>query len=181
MNGNILINAIFGLGTIASAIAFSGASAVAQIQDRFACDTTQMSTTVQTERGSIPLIRWVDRSFPPPFTPKQRCQIVSDRFRKFDNNGTLKYIKADTINNLPALCVAAYKGGSCLPDGLLVTFKPGTDANQTLLKILDRRVWASGGAIRLSGGTSNSNQESLISEVDGETYVNMEMFLQVNE
>ena len=76
----------------------------------------------------------------------------------------MKYIKADTINNLPALCVAAYKGGSCLPDGLLVTFKPGTDANQTLLKLLDRRVWAASGPIRLSSATGSN---SLVSQVDG--------------
>ena len=174
---NLLAKTISGLSVITSATVLSVESAVAQ--DRFTCDTNQMSTTVQTERGAIPLIRWTDRSFPPPFSPQQRCQIVSDRFKKFDNNGTLKYIKADTINNLPALCVAAYKGGSCLPDGLLVTFKPGTDANQTLLKILDRRVWAASGPVKLSSGSSNPDpdSESLISEVDGQTYVNMEMFL----
>ena len=127
----------------------------------------------------IPLIRWTDRSFPPPFTPEQRCQIVSDRFKKFDNNGTLKYIKADTLNNLPVLCVAAYKGGSCLPDGLLVTLKPGTDANQTLLRILDRRVWAANGPIPLN--SQSNDPETLISEVNGETYVNMEMFLNWSE
>ena len=174
MKHNLLTNAILGLSVIASAIALSGESAVAQ--DRFACDPNQMSTTVQTERGSIPLIRWTDRSFPPPFSPEQRCQIVSNRFKKFDSNGTLKYIKADTINNLPALCVAAYKGGSCLPDGLLVTFKPGTDANNTLVRILDRRVWAASGPVELSSGDSK-----LISEVNGETYVNMELFLNWSE
>lgn len=178
---NLLTKTILGLSLVTGAIALSVEPATAQ--DRFACDANQMSTTVQTERGSIPLIRWVDRSFPPPFTPEQRCQIVSDRFKKFDNNGTLKYIKADTINNLPALCVAAYKGGSCLPDGLLVTFKPGTDANQTLLKILDRRVWAASGPLKLSGGgqPKENEPEPLISEVDGETYVNMEMFLNWSE
>ena len=178
---NLLGKTILGLSVITSAIALSIESAVAQ--DRFTCDANQMSTTVQTERGAIPLIRWVDRSFPPPFSPQQRCQIVSDRFKKFDNNGTLKYIKADTINNLPALCVAAYKGGSCLPDGLLVTFKPGTDANKTLLKILDRRVWAASGPVKLSSGNSNTDpdSESVISEVDGQTYVNMGIFLNWSE
>ncbi len=168
----LLSQTILGLSILVGAIASNTQSAVAQ--DRFACDTTQISTTVQTERGSIPLIRWTDRSSPPPFTPQQRCQIVSERFKKFDNNGTLKYIKADKMNNLPVLCVAAYKGGSCLPDGLLVTFKPGTDANQTLLKLLDRRVWAASGPIQLS---SASEPESIISQVNGETYVNMEMLL----
>ncbi|MDJ0568436.1 MAG: COP23 domain-containing protein [Pleurocapsa sp. MO_192.B19] len=173
MKFNLLVQTILGLGMVVGAISVSGESSYAQ--ERFYCDSNQMATTVQTERGSIPLIRWTDRSFPPPFTPEQRCQIVSDRFKKFDNNGTLKYIKADTINNLPALCVAAYKGGPCLPNGLLVTFKPGTDANQTLLKILDRRVWATSGPIQLS--SQNNHAEALISEVDGETYVNLEILL----
>ena len=152
-------------------------------QERFFCDENGMFTTVNTERGSLPLIRWTDRSFPPPFTPAQRCQIVSERFQKFDNNGTLKYIKADTVNNLPALCVAAYAGGECLPNGLLVTFKPGTDPNDTLIKLLDQRVWAAKETISLSSGSSNSEssgENSVISEIDGTTYVNMELFLNWN-
>ena len=171
MKTNLLTKAAITIGLALSAIAVSSESS--QAQSRFTCDTDRMSTTVHTERGAIPLIRWTDGSFPPPYTPQQRCEIVSDRFQKFNEQGTLKYIKADTINNQPALCVAAYKGGSCLPDGLLITFKPGTDANQTLLKILDRRVWAASGPIQLS---SNST-ESLVSKVDGTTYVNMEAFL----
>ena len=172
MKRNLVTQTIIGFSLMLGAIATSTETAVAQ--DRFACDTNQMTTTVLTERGSIPLIQWTNRSFPPPYTPEQRCKIVSSRFKKFHNNGTLKYIKADTINNQPALCVAAYKGGSCLPDGLLVTFKPGTDANQTLLKILDRRVWAASGPIRLS---SKDKSEAVVSQVNGETYVNMEQFL----
>lgn len=162
------------LGTLMTGIETANA------QDRFFCDQDGMYTTVNTERGSMPLIHWTDRSFPPPFTPAQRCQIVSERFQKFDSNGTLKYIKADTINNLPALCVAAYVGGECLPDGLLVTFKPGTDPNDTLIKLLDQRVWAARETISLSGNASNTTsepQKTVISQVEGETYVDMELFL----
>ena len=150
-----------------------------QAQSRFSCDTANLSTMVQTERGSVPLLRWVDRSFPPPYTPEQRCEIVSGRFRKFDNNGTLKYIRAAEINNLPVLCIAAYQGGSCLPDGLLVTFKPGTDAERALVKILDYRVWAAGGSYRLDG-TGGNNQDGsarVVSRVEGKTYVDLELFL----
>ncbi|MEM8830451.1 MAG: COP23 domain-containing protein [Cyanobacteria bacterium P01_G01_bin.19] len=172
MKRNLLAKTTITLSIVMGAIATGAESTSAQ--DRFACDTNQMSTTVQTERGSIPLIRWTDRSFPPPFTPEQRCQIVSNRFKTFHNNGTLKYIKADKVNNLPALCVAAYKGGPCLPNGLLVTLKPGTDANQTLVKILDRRVWATSGVVQLDGG---EKPEALVSRVNGETYFNMEQFL----
>lgn len=175
MKLNLLFKATIGISVLIGSISTFVQSVSAQ--ERFSCDTAQMSTTVKTERGSIPLIRWTDNSFPPPFSPQQRCEIVSERFRKFDNNGTLKYIKADTINNLPALCVAAYKGGSCLPNGLLITLKPGADANQTLLKILDRRVWASAGTIQLS---SKDNEKSVVSQVEGETYVSMEAFFNVN-
>lgn len=174
MKPKLLKQVLATLGIAIAAIAITVESS--QAQDRFSCDTNQMSTMVNTERGSIPLIRWIDRSFPPPFTPQQRCEIVSQRFRKFDNNGTLKYIKADTMSNLPVLCVAAYKGGSCLPDGLLVTFKPGTNANDALVKILDRRVWAAGDPLKFSS-TGNSNSETVVSQVNGETYVNMELFL----
>jgi hypothetical protein len=45
-------------------------------QSNFSCDLDQISTTVSTERGSIPLIQWTDRLFPPPFTPKERCQLA---------------------------------------------------------------------------------------------------------
>jgi len=159
---------------IASAIAISVEPS--QAQERFSCNLDRVSTMVQTERGSIPLLRWTDRSFPPPYSPQQRCQIVSERFRRFDDNGTLKYIKADTINNLPVLCIAAYKGGSCLPDGLLVTFKPGTNADAALIKILDRRVWATGEPYKLSSGSENK-PERVISRFNGETYVDMELFL----
>ncbi|MEL6496775.1 MAG: COP23 domain-containing protein [Cyanobacteria bacterium J06623_7] len=152
-----------------------------QAQSRFSCNTNYLSTVVNTERGAIPLIRWTDRSFPPPFTPEQRCEIVSGRFRNFDANGTLKYIKADRINNLPVLCVAAYKGGSCLPNGLLVTFKPGTDANAALIKILDRRVWAAGDPIQLCSSNCTSDSERVISQVNGENYVDMELFLNWTE
>ena len=181
IKSKLSVSIIAGLSVVLGSVLASAQPSNAE--DRFFCDENGMFTTVTTERGSLPLIRWSDRSFPPPFTPAQRCQIVSERFQKFDSNGTLKYIKADTINNLPALCVAAYKGGACLPDGLLVTFKPGTDPNETLIKLLDQRVWAASETISLSSGsqTSPSGKENIISDVDGTTYVNMELFLNGNQ
>ena len=171
MKPHLFTKLTISLGIVASAIALYAESSYAG--ERFNCDPIQRSTTFETERGTVPIIRWTDRSFPPPFTPEQRCQIVSNRFDKFDRNGTLKYLKADRINNLPVLCVAAYKGGSCLPDGLVVTFKPGTDANETLIRILDRRVWSPQGAVQLS-----SKDGELISEINGEKYFDMELFMQ---
>ncbi|MEL6927677.1 MAG: COP23 domain-containing protein [Cyanobacteria bacterium J06600_6] len=167
------INILAGCGLFSSII-FSHSQS-ANGQGRFFCDEQQISTTVTTERGAVPLIQWTNNSFPPPYSPTERCRIVSDRFQTFDHNGTLKYIKPDQINNLPVLCVAAYKGGSCLPNGLLVTFAPGTDANQALLRLLDRRVWAAKGAVNFCNGCDDNR---IVSEVNGETFVDLESFLE---
>jgi len=166
---HLLLQVLAGCGL--SATIFANYNSPAYAQERFFCDEQYLSTTVYTERGAIPLIRWTNATFPPPYTPNERCKIVSHRFETFEQNGTLKYIKPDRINNLPVLCVAAYRGGSCLPNGLLVTFPPGTDANQAMLRLLDRRVWAAEGTVDFCHGCSD---ERIISEVDGETYLNME-------
>ena len=164
---------LVGFGIILGAIATLSQPSYAQ--SRFFCDKEQVVTIVRTERGEIPLIRWLDHSFPPPWTPIERCKEVSARFEKFSINGTLKYIKAAQMNNQPVLCVASYKGGDCLPNGLLVTFKPGTDPNLTLTRLLDRRAWATGKPINLSGGEGD---RELIFEVNGETYFDMESWLE---
>ncbi|WP_446367025.1 COP23 domain-containing protein [Coleofasciculus chthonoplastes] len=36
--------------------------------------STQPTTIFRTSRGNIPVIRWVDQSFPPPWTPARRCE-----------------------------------------------------------------------------------------------------------
>ena len=61
-----------------------------------------------------------------------------------------------------------------MPNGLLVTLKPGTDPNLTLKRLMGGRALATGRPINLSGGESD---EDLISEVNGEAYFNMEGFL----
>ncbi|ELS04054.1 hypothetical protein Xen7305DRAFT_00037820 [Xenococcus sp. PCC 7305] len=169
---NILTKAIVGLGIAASAIAVLGESSSAQ--PRFFCDEQQMSTVVRTNQGELPMIRWMDGSFPPPWTPLERCREVTARFNTFNNNGTLKYMRAAMMNNNPVICVAGYKGGSCLPNGLLITLKVGSDPNVTFKRIIDRRIWATSGAVSLSDETQG---DELISEVDGTVYFDIEGLL----
>ncbi|MDJ0714200.1 MAG: COP23 domain-containing protein [Prochloraceae cyanobacterium] len=171
---------------------------VTQIQpsyarDKFFCGykNSEPATFVRTSRGNMPIIRWADGAFPPPWTPIRRCQVVSDRFERFYDNGTLKYIKAGWMGGQPVLCVAGYRGGRCLPNGLLVTLKSGADPNLTLQRMLDRRALATGRPLDLSGGTgrrrggprqtttdlSGNNDRSLLSELNGESYFDIESFL----
>ncbi|AFY35510.1 COP23 domain-containing protein [Calothrix sp. PCC 7507] len=110
------------------------------------------ATLVRTSRGNIPVIRWVDNTFPAPWTPQLRCEEISARFQNFYNNGTLNFLRAGKFGQQPVLCVASYKGGSCLPNGVLVTLKGDTDAPRTLQRLLDRQGLGGGRPIDLSGG-----------------------------
>lgn len=167
--------ALAGCGIALSAIAAFNQPSYAQ--DKFFCGTSngQPVTIVRHNRlGNIPIIRWVDTSFPLPWTPQARCEEISTRFQQFYDNGTLKYIKGGWLDHQPVFCVAAHKKGNCLSNGLLVTLKPGTDPNLTLMRLLDKRVFAPGKPIDLVGGESD---EDLIAEVNGEVYFNIESFL----
>ena len=164
MKINIVTKTILGSGIALSAIAIF--SEFSYSQPRFFCDEQRKITVVRTNQGELPMIRWTDGSFPPPWTPLERCREVTARFNRFNNNGTLKYMRAAMMNNHPVICVAGYKGGSCLPNGLLITLKLGSDPNTTLKRILNKRIWATTGTVRLSA-----------TEVDGTIYIDIESLL----
>ncbi len=171
---NTVIKTIVGLGITLSAIAINSAPSYGE--QKFSCDESQLSTTLQSHWGELPMIRWTDNSFPPPYTPLERCQEVTNRFNTFHNNGTLKYMTTGEINNSPVICVAGYKEGDCLPGGLLITLKYGRDPNIALKRILDRRVWATSESVQLS-----DKNNGLISEVDGKVYIDVETLLNGKE
>ena len=184
---NTIIGLTIALGAIATQIQPSYGG------DKFFCgyQNSQPVTFVRTSRGNMPIISWANTSFPPPWTPIKRCQVVSARFERFYDNGTLKYIKAGWMGGQPVLCVAGYRGGRCLPNGLLVTLKSGVDPNLTLQRMLDRRALATGKPLDLSGSgptrggslpttidlNDNNNDGGLLSELDGESYFDIERFL----
>ncbi len=169
------IKGLLGCSLALSAIASFAQPSIAQNRNQYFCGTSngQPTTFVRTARGIIPLIRWTNKSFRDPWTPVRRCEEVSNRFQRFYNNGTLKYIRAGKLNRQPVLCVAGYKGGACLPNGLLVTLKPGTNPHNTLKSMLDLRALAAGQAIELRG--SDGTAVDLFEEVNGATYFNLEL------
>lgn len=93
---------------------------------------------------------------------------MAARFQRYHDNGTLNYMRTDKSGNYPVICIASDKGGNCRQQDVLVTLEPGTDADAVLQRMLDlrRRV---GGPIELS--------DDLFFYVDGEAYVDMEVFL----
>lgn len=142
------------LGATATTTVETGliASVAAQQRNQFYCGTHSgaPATLVSTPRGDLPVIRWTSDLFPPPLTPQQRCEIVSERFQEFQNQNKLKYITTGKMNGQPVVCVASYKDGDCT--GLLFTLKPESDPSDTLSKLLNYRLLAAGNALNESSG-----------------------------
>lgn len=107
-------------------------------------------TKVRTPRGNETFIRWVVKDFK-KFSPAQRCKIVSARFQRYYDNGSLFITSRDNFNNYPVLCITNRKGASCTSDNILVTLKPGTDTGRVLRQMLDFRRGVGESVINLSG------------------------------
>ena len=132
------------------------------------------ATYVSGRRGPVPMIRWEDTSFPPPWTPQRRCQDVSARFQGFYDNGQLNYIKAGRLNHQSVLCITQTQPGECIPQGLLITLKPETDPQRTLERLLDFQVAGGGASISLA-------TKQQIFYTNGEAYLDMRKFLGEDE
>ncbi|QLE56227.1 COP23 domain-containing protein [Nostoc sp. TCL26-01] len=130
-------------------------------------------TKVRTSRGNETFIRWVVKDFK-KFPPAQRCRIVSARFQRFYDNGSLFITSRDNFNNHPVLCITNRKGASCTADNILVTLKPGTDTGRVLQQILDFRRGVGESVINLSGCQAFSYEQ-------GEVYLDVKRLVDTNE
>lgn len=142
---------------------------------KFFCGTSQdqPATLVQSDQGVVSLIRWSDPAFPARWLAQDRCEEISQKFQQVYDNGTLKYLTTSWTGN-PALCLALYKGEGCLPNGILATFKPGTSANLTMLRLLNLDVLGGQQPFSQMLGTGRS---TLISEMNDSVYVDIAGFL----
>ncbi|GAX42638.1 hypothetical protein NIES4075_36410 [Tolypothrix sp. NIES-4075] len=122
----------------------------------FYCDQSNSTPTtfVRTEDGKkLPFIRWVGNyGSSQEWTPEKRCQEVSRRFQINYERGTFKHIITGAIRGVPVICAARSQSDRCTDRTLLFSLKPGTNPNDTLRKLLDRRALAAGNALDESGG-----------------------------
>jgi hypothetical protein len=128
------------------------------------------NTFVNTPRGRVTLINWV-RTVSKQWTPEARCSAVSQRFQKFLDNGTLKYIRTGNVNRHPVICIAENRGGNCPDPNVLITLQPGADPEEVLIQLIDFRRSVSGQTIVLSSDDAGFYQ-------DGEFYVDLDKFLE---
>lgn len=125
-------------------------------------------TFVRTQRGNIPIIKWVSNEFDK--SPRERCLEVSRRFVAFSDNGLLQklYLRTDKVNNLPVICVTHSIKQTCPNGNILVTLGPNADAGATLYQLLDLRRRAADGGIPLS--------DDLVFYDQGEAYVDIDLW-----
>ena len=170
MKINLFAKMLTGLA-IAVTLSNSVSQPTAAQNNRFFCDTYEgkPATFVRTTKGNKPLILWVSGDFEPNWGNQRRCGEVSHRFQAHFDNGTLKYIKADRVNNHPVLCIARGKEGTCPETEVLVTLKPGSDPDLVLKNLLELRTrGGEGRPLELSTGNvySYDTEGKLYADVD---------------
>ncbi|MEL6930890.1 MAG: COP23 domain-containing protein, partial [Cyanobacteria bacterium J06600_6] len=116
----------------------------------FACDVASgvPATVVQSPKhGTVKIIEWRTTEFGGEFDPQSRCQIVSEKFQKYAQAGTLKYFTTGSVDRTPVICAVASQNDPCNRESMLYTLKKGSDAGETLKQLLDVRSGASGTAL----------------------------------
>ena len=142
----------------------------AQSNNKFYCGSSEgaPATIVRTSKGNVPIIIWVDRRFEASgWSPQRRCREVSGRFQRYHSQGILEYIRTGTVNRHPVLCVTNYQGGVCPSNQVLITLKPGSDAQFYLESLMAIRN-GSGARLRLNEGHVFSYDENRELYVDVE-------------
>ena len=168
----------------ASAITFAttivASSATAAQTTGFVCGKSggQPATILQRPQGNVTVIKWVSNSFSESgFDAERRCELVSGRFQQYHKAGNLKYLTTGVINRQPVVCVANRAGGDCARDlpnnGLLFTIKPGSDARETLKRLLNLRDRASANSLNESAHSSRVEVE-----INDRLYIDMGEYIQ---
>lgn len=127
---------------IVSAVAVTGEQpSQAQSRVEFFCGTYRgnPATIVRTRgRGDVALIIWKTTRF---YQPEERCRIVSNRFQKYQRNGTLNFIVPGYANNNYVLCASRNRPTNqiqyCPPERILLTLASDEDANDIIRNIYD--------------------------------------------
>lgn len=123
---------------------------------QFYCDLsgdvpTTMARNVVSSTTQV-LIRWEeDPNFQWGVDRKTRCQTVSGRFQKAYYDNTLDFLVIGQVKNYPVVCGVADEGDSCNSENILITFQPGTNAQEWLEKFLAGQEMA----VRSMGGPTS--------------------------
>lgn len=99
---------------------------------KFQCRMTSSgipATMFNTSKGWSPLILWETKEFGEVFTPKNRCDIVTQRFQSAYEKGQYN-LTVGQKNGSNIICAAVRPGSSC--EDMLLTLKSGMNPEYEL-------------------------------------------------
>ena len=139
----------------------------------FICSTDENglpATTVESsQHGNVNIITWNSSYFERAnYDNQRRCEIVSAKFQKFSDRGTLKYLTNGMVNRQPVICAVANKNAICNKDNFLYTLKSADEAEMKLKKLR---------AIRSGASTGTRLYETQPGEA---VYVDFEQYMEEN-
>ncbi|MGC9502435.1 COP23 domain-containing protein [Baaleninema sp.] len=155
MNAKFLTHMAAAASLVLATTAVVAEPAAAQAR-RFSCGTSNgyPATVAHTRSGTaVPVIVWESSYFESSgYTPEVRCDLVSERFETYYQDGSLNQLRGGYMNNQPVVCTSNAAGGC---DRLLFTLKPGTDPNQALLDLTNVRTRAASALYESVDGSSS--------------------------
>ena len=163
------------LTALAVALSVSSVSVInsqptaAQAQDFFCgtkwatnADVAYPATMVRSRNGDVPIITWTENSrINDTWTPRKRCQSVSQRFEELNRQGKLQALGVGRVNNQPVICGLGLGDGGCNSNNTLLTVTNGIDPGRFLENLLNTRSNASGQVVLL-----NSNDRGRVAIPD---------------
>ncbi|MDH6104619.1 COP23 domain-containing protein [Anabaenopsis tanganyikae CS-531] len=152
------------LTALAVALSVSSVSVInsqptaAQAQDFFCgtrwatnADVAYPATMARRHNGDFAIITWTENSrINDTWTPRKRCQSVSQRFEELNRQGKLQALAVGTVNNQPVICGLGLGERRCNSNNTLLTVTNGTDPGKFLDNLLNTRTSASGQPVLLN-------------------------------
>lgn len=102
---------------------------------------------IPERKGHISLIGWKSQVFSRYVTPQKRCEIVTQKFQQFYDNGGLNYLTHGINNGDPVICSIPNQGETCNGTNQLFNIKPGSNPTIVLQRLIDTLVGAGGDGI----------------------------------
>ncbi|MCL2938596.1 MAG: COP23 domain-containing protein [Trichodesmium sp. MAG_R02] len=109
------------------------------------------TTYARTKTGQrISVISW-QKPWSDEYTPKKRCQIVSQRFQKAEERGLLDYITSEVVKKQNVICATRRYGGPC--QRVLFTLRDDDKPEDVLGALFGQGYKASGTLIQSEDGS----------------------------
>ncbi|MEL6438255.1 MAG: COP23 domain-containing protein [Cyanobacteria bacterium J06621_8] len=137
---------VFVLFCIFSRIKQVNAQSDTSRSDTYYCDSAYHSeqgevpaTILNQASGKFPIIYWVNSLG--NINPETRCEKVSQNLQGIYDQGIInreKYLRTGTVNSSPVICIVNNREKKCQDNShIIVTLKPGTDADNILNILTD--------------------------------------------